>query len=324
MRESASQNGAGQRQGLYPPREPFHQQMMEVDGGHAVYVEQSGKSDGVPVLVLHGGPGGGCTPGMRRFFDPEHYRVVLFDQRGCGRSTPHASVENNTTWDLLADVEQIRATLGVEQFVVFGGSWGSTLALLYAQKHPDRVASLVLRGVFTMTQAELDWFYGGGAARFWPEHWRAFVEMVAPDERSDLVAAYGRRLFGGDEGELSRFAEAWAGWESALAVLDPGAGRGGPTGNWARALARLENHYFQHKGFLRCDDQIMRDVGLIAHVPGYIVQGRYDMVCPPHTASALHQAWPGSELHMVATGGHALSEPGISAALLAIMDDLRG
>ncbi len=323
MRESASQNGAGPRQGLYPPREPFAQVMLEMTGGHAVFVEQSGNPAGVPVIVLHGGPGGGCTPGMRRFFDPFHYRAVLFDQRGCGRSTPHASVENNTTWDLVADIERIRVALKVEKFVVFGGSWGSTLALLYAQKYPDRVEALVLRGIFTMTKAELAWFYGGGAGRFWPEQWRDFADMVPPDERGDLVAAYGKRLFGSSDEDTGRFAEAWAGWESALAVLDPGERRGGPTGAYARAFARLENHYFQNDGFLECDDQIMRDMHKIVHVPGHIVQGRYDMVCPPHTARFLHEAWPGSELRMVATGGHALSEPGISAELVAIMDQLK-
>jgi proline iminopeptidase len=323
MRESASQNGAPNRPGLYPPREPFHQQMLDVSGGHRIYFEQSGKTDGAPVLVLHGGPGSGCTPAMRRFFDPEHYRAVLFDQRGCGRSTPHAGIENNTTWDLVADIEQIRTLLGIESWTVFGGSWGSTLALLYAQKHPERVTALVLRGIFTLTKAEIDWFYRDGAGRFWPEQWRAFQQAVPEAERGDLVEAYARRLFGSDDAEMTRYAEAWAGWESALAVLDPEGRRGGPTGAYARAFARLENHYFRHDGWLECDGQILRDMQRIRHLPGYIVQGRYDMICPPHTAYALHEAWPGSDLRMVSTGGHALSEPGITAELVAIMDGLR-
>jgi proline iminopeptidase len=297
--------------------------MFDMPGGHRVYVEQCGRPDGAPVLVLHGGPGGGCSPGMRRFFDPAHYRVVLFDQRGCGRSTPNASVEANTTWDLIADIERIREALGIERWIVFGGSWGACLALLYAQAHPDRVQALTLRGVFTMTQAELDWFYGGGASYFWPDQWRAFSHMVPASERGDLIAAYHRRLFGEDTAEQSRFARAWAGWESALAVLDPGEGRGYPSSAYSLAFARLENHYFINGGFLRQDDQIMADMPRLRGIPGHIVQGRYDMICPPWTAQRLHDAWPGSRLRMVAAAGHALSEPGITAELVSIMDSLR-
>ena len=323
MKENPSQSGAGPRGGLYAPIEPFRQQMLDMSGGHRVYVAQCGRPDGAPVIVLHGGPGGGCSPGMRRFFDPGHYRTILFDQRGCGRSTPHASVENNTTWDLVADIERIRVRLGIERWIVFGGSWGACLALIYAQTHPDRVEALVLRGVFTMTPAELHWFYGGGAGAFWPEQWRAFSQMVPREERGDLIAAYHRRLFGEDPAEQLRFARAWAGWESALAVLDPGDGRGNPSSSYALAFARLENHYFINGGFLDGDGHILRDMHRIDAIPGHIVQGRYDMICPPHTAHALHRAWPGSDLRMVATAGHALSEPGISAELVAIMDRLR-
>ncbi len=323
MKESLSPEGPGPRSALYPPIEPYRQQLLDMPGGHRLYVEQCGNPDGAPVVVLHGGPGGGCSPGMRRFFDPRHYRTVLFDQRGCGRSSPHAGVENNTTWDLVADIERIRKDLGIERWVVFGGSWGACLALLYAQAHPDRVEALALRGVFTMTRAELGWFYGGGAGRFWPEQWRAFAQMVPADERDDLIAAYHKRLFGADPVEQARFARAWAGWESALAVLDPGDGRGYPSSAYALAFARLENHYFTHGGFLECDDQVMRDMPRIRHLPGHIVQGRYDMICPPHTAQALHEAWPGSTLKMIANAGHALSEPGITAALVALMDGLR-
>ncbi|MCB1402125.1 MAG: prolyl aminopeptidase, partial [Rhodobacteraceae bacterium] len=235
----------------------------------------------------------------------------------------HASVENNTTWDLVADIERIRVRLGIERWIVFGGSWGACLALIYAQTHPDRVEALVLRGVFTMTPAELHWFYGGGAGAFWPEQWRAFSQMVPREERGDLIAAYHRRLFGEDPAEQLRFARAWAGWESALAVLDPGDGRGNPSSSYALAFARLENHYFINGGFLDGDGHILRDMHRIDAIPGHIVQGRYDMICPPHTAHALHRAWPGSDLRMVATAGHALSEPGISAELVAIMDRLR-
>lgn len=312
-----------QRSGLYAPIEAFRQQIFEVPGGHRLHVEQSGCPDGAPVVVLHGGPGGGCSPGMRRFFDPAHYRAVLFDQRGCGRSTPHASVEANTTWDLVADIERIREALGIERWTVFGGSWGACLALLYAQTHPGRVEALVLRGIFTMTRAELDWFYGGGAGAFWPDQWRAFAGMVPEAERGDLITAYHRRLFGADAAERTRFARAWAGWESALAVLDPGDARSGPSSAYALAFSRLENHYFINDGFLECDGQVLRDMPRIAHIPGFIVQGRYDMICPPHTAHAVHAAWPGSTLTMVPTAGHALSEPGISTALVAVMDRLR-
>lgn len=324
MKENTRNSAEAPRNGLYPPIEPFRQQMLDMPGGHRVYVEQCGAPEGVPVLVLHGGPGGGCSPGMRRFFDPQHYRSVLFDQRGCGRSGPLASVENNTTWDLVADIERIRVELGIERWTVFGGSWGACLALIYAQAHPDRVEALVLRGVFTMTQGELDWFYAGGAGQFWPDQWRTFSHMVPPEERGDLVAAYHKRLFGADEAEQIRFARAWAGWESALAVLDPGISRGAPGGQYARAFSRLENHYFINRGFLEVDGQIHRDMHRIAHIPGHIVQGRYDMVCPPHTAYRLHQVWPNSRLHMIPTAGHALSEPGITSKLLEIMNQRRG
>lgn len=293
-------------------------------GGHRVYVEQCGRPDGVPVIVLHGGPGGGCSPGMRRFFDPAHYRVILFDQRGCGRSSPNASVENNTTWDLVADIERIRTELGIERWAVFGGSWGACLGLVYAQTHPERVAALVLRGVFTMTRSELDWFYGGGAGVFWPEQWAAFSQMIPEDERGDLIAAYHRRLFSADQVEQIRFARAWAGWESSLAVLNPGESRGFPSASYALAFARLENHYFTNAGFLGADGHILRNMPRLAGIPGAIVQGRYDMICPPHTAHAVHKAWPGSSLRMIPTAGHALSEPGISAELVAVMDGLRG
>ncbi|MXU64756.1 prolyl aminopeptidase [Oceanomicrobium pacificus] len=324
MRENARQIGAALRRTVYPPVAPFHQMMMDVGDGHRIYVEQCGNPDGVPVLVLHGGPGGGCYPGMRRFFDPDHYRIVLFDQRGCGRSTPHASVEHNTTWDLVTDIEEIRAALRIDAWLLFGGSWGSTLALLYAQAHPDHVLALALRGIFTMTQAELDWFYGGGAGRFFPEAWARFIAPIPEQERGDLIAAYHARLFGDDPRELMRCATTWSAWESALAVLEGEGRTAGPGGDYARAFARLENHYFTHNGWLEEDGQILRDMDRIAHLPGHIVQGRYDMICPPATAVTLADRWPAARLHMVGAAGHALSEPGITAALVAAMEELKG
>ena len=308
---------------LHPPIDPFDQRMIEVGSGHRVYVEQCGSPTGVPVVVLHGGPGGGCSPAMRRYFDPRAYRVVLFDQRGCGRSRPHAEVRDNDTWRLVGDIERIRELLGIERWIAFGGSWGATLALIYAETHPERVARLVLRGVFLMTQAELRWFYGGGAGQFWPELWARFSGMVPEEERGDLIGAYNRRLFSGDMMEETRFARAWAGWENALASI----GNDGPMGespaDYARAFARLENHYFANAGFLEEDGQILRDAHRLEGIPGTIVQGRYDMICPPAAAHRLAAAWPSAALKIVPAAGHALSEPGISRELVAEMDRLR-
>ncbi|MEJ6396564.1 prolyl aminopeptidase [Yoonia sp. 208BN28-4] len=305
---------------LYPPIDPFDQRMLDVGDGHKIYVEQCGRRDGIPVVVLHGGPGGGCSPAMRRYFDPEIYRVILFDQRGCGRSRPHASVEANTTWHLVADIELIRETLGIDRWIVFGGSWGATLALIYAQAHNDRAAALALRGVFLMTQPELDWFYGGGAARFWPDLWEKFAGLIPKDEHGDLIAAYHRRLFSGDLPTEIRYARAWAGWENALAAMGSDGVTGESAGEYARAFARLENHYFQNAGFLTEDQQILNRLDRLADIPGVIVQGRYDMICPPESAHRLAQGWPKSRLMMIGRAGHALSEPGISAELVRTMD----
>jgi len=307
---------------LYPPVEPFDRRMMDVGEGHQIYVEQSGNPQGRPVVVMHGGPGGGCSPAMRRYFDPAVFRIILFDQRGCGRSKPHASVEANTTWHLIADTERIRKTLGIERWIVFGGSWGATLALLYAQAHPDRPLHLVLRGVFTMTEAELEWFYGGGAGRFWPETWEQFQSLIPEDERDDMIAAYHRRLFSGDRAEEARFGKAWAAWENALATVGSSGVGGDSPPDYARAFARLENHYFRHHGFLERDGQIYDEMPRIAHIPGTIVQGRYDMICPPNAAWRLAGLWQRSDLRMVPLAGHALSEPGISAELVRVMDRL--
>jgi proline iminopeptidase len=261
---------------------------------------------------------------MRRYFDPEIFRVILFDQRGCGRSRPHASVVNNTTWHLVEDIEFIRRELDIDDWVAFGGSWGATLALVYAQAHPDRVRHLVLRGVFLMTRAELDWFYGGGAGKFWPEVWERFVSPIPKDERGDLIEAYRRRLFSGDLALETRFARSWSAWENALASIHSSGTAGDCPGEYARAFARLENHYFSNGGFLKFDGQILAHSGRIAHIPGVIVQGRYDTICPPESAYALCDAWKNCELKMIRNAGHALSEPGISAELVRTMDRIGG
>lgn len=295
--------------------------MLEVGCGHSVYVEESGNPEGTPVVVLHGGPGGGCSPFMRRFFDPAHYRAILFDQRGCGRSRPQASVQANTTPHLIADIEVIRQALGLESMLLFGGSWGATLALAYAQAHPDRVTGLVLRGVFLGTQAELDWFYGGGAGRFFPDLWAQFCDPIPESERGDLIAAYHKRLFSDDLGRQGRYAQPWLMWENALAGLQSAAVSHAPS-DYARAFARLENHYFTNRCFLD-EGQLLRDRSRIEHLPAVIVQGRYDMVCPPLSAWRLAEGWDRCELRLVPASGHALSEPRISAELVQVMDGLR-
>jgi len=321
MRESEADISA--RQALYPAIEPFSRLRLEVPGGHDLYVEQCGNPKGKPVVVLHGGPGGGCSPGMRRFFDPEVFRVILFDQRGCGRSRPHSSLEANTAWDLVADIERIREKLGIDKWILFGGSWGATLSLLYAETHPERVEAMALRGVFLMMKRELAWFYGGGAGQFRPVEWKRFAEAIPASERADLIAAYHKRLTSDDLMEQTRHARLWAGWEAACATLAGGGGHG-PDGAYARAFSRIECHYFVHQGWLTRDDQILHDAPRLAGIPGHIVQGRYDLICPPLSAQLLHEAWPGSQLHMIQQGGHALSEPGIAAKLVEIMNGMRG
>lgn len=305
-----------QNPGLYPPIEPFEQHRLDMGDGHVVHVERCGNPDGIPVVVLHGGPGGGISPAMRRYFDPARWHVVLFDQRGCGRSTPNAKVAANTTWHLVADIERIRQRFGIDRWAVFGGSWGATLGLVYAQEHPDRVRALFLRGVFLGTRRELDWFYGGGAGAFWPDLWADFAGMVPEDERDDLIAAYHRRLFSGDRAEEGRFARAWAGWENALASIESNGARPAGITDHTRAFARLENHYFFNNVFLSPEQQILNRMERIADIPGVIVQGRHDMICPPISAWTLAQAWPRARLAMVARAGHAMSEPGITAELL--------
>lgn len=300
--------------------EPFDQRQIDVGQGHVIHVEQSGNPDGVPVIVLHGGPGGGCSPYMRRFFDPSHYRAVLFDQRGCGRSRPHAEVEGNTTRHLIDDIEMIRRDLGIDRAILFGGSWGATLAVAYAETHPEAVLALALRGVFLGRRSELDWFYGGGVARFFPDRWAEFQAPIPESERHDMIGAYHRRLFGGDRGQEIRYALPWLIWENALAGLEiSGPGHAPP--DYARAFARLENHYFAHDCFLE-EGQLLRDRHRIEHLPAVIVQGRYDMVCPPRAAWELADGWHRCELRMVPASGHAMSEPRIAAELVRAVADL--
>lgn len=307
---------------LYPQLAPFDQRMLEVGDGHRLYIEQCGAPEGEPVVVVHGGPGGGCSPAMRRFFDPTRYRIILFDQRGCGRSRPEGSVEANTTWHLVDDMERIRAALGIERWILFGGSWGSTLALAYAQTYPERARALVLRGIFLMTRAELDWFYGGGAGRFFPELWANFSSLIPEDEQGDLIAAYHRRIFGEDESNAARCAVAWTGWESALASISSNGRMVEVPVNYARVFARLEAHYFLNHGFMD-EGHLLRNMQRIADIPGVIVQGRYDMICPPETAYKLAEAWPAARLDMIRDAGHALSEPEIAARLVRTMNLLK-
>jgi proline iminopeptidase len=308
---------------LYPQIEPYSRFRIEVGDGHELYCELCGNPEGKTAVVLHGGPGAGCSPFMRRFFDPKRYRILLFDQRGAGKSTPSGGLQNNTTWDLVGDLERLRAHLGVERWLLFGGSWGSALALLYAQSHPERVSELLLRGVFTMSKAELDWFYGGGAARFYPDAWEDFIEPIPADERHDLIGAYHRRLTAEDESLQTRFARPWVRWETSTAALRPPRGNPPVNGGYARAFARIESHFFQHRGWLERDDQIIAGMSRIAHVPGVIVQGRYDVICPPRTAAQLAARWPEAELVVIDDAGHALSEPGITSALIEATDRFR-
>lgn len=321
MDRASHKRGASQY--LYPPVDPFDQRMLDVGDGHRLYVEQCGNPEGLPVVVLHGGPGGGCSPAMRRYFDPAVYRIVLFDQRGCGRSRPYAEVEANTTWHLVDDIERIREELDIDRWMVFGGSWGATLALIYAITHPDNTMYLALRGVFLMTAKELAWFYGGGAGNFWPDVWHRFASLVPEDERDDLITAYHKRLFSGDRATEVRFARAWTKWENTLASIETDAVGGESPAEYARAFARIENHYFINDGFLEHDGWILANAKRIANIPGVIVQGRYDMICPPVAAVRLHEVWPASRLVIVPRAGHALSEPGISSELVRSMDMAR-
>ncbi|MBM4342555.1 MAG: prolyl aminopeptidase [Deltaproteobacteria bacterium] len=304
--------------GFYPEIEPWENGMLTVSGGHDIYWEQSGNPAGAPVVFVHGGPGGGTSPWHRRFFDPARYRIVLFDQRGCGRSTPHASLRANTTWDLVRDMEALRERLRIERWHVFGGSWGSTLGLAYAQKHPDRVRSLVLRGIFLLRKKELHWFYQDGASWLFPDAWQRYLDAIAPQEHGDLMAAYARRLTHPDREVQIAAARAWSTWEGATSRLyvDPKMLDHYGEDEFALAFARIENHYFTHGAWFDHDDQLLNDVPKVRHIPCLIVQGRYDVVCPLRSAWDLHQAWPESKLVIVPDAGHSALEPGTVEALI--------
>jgi proline iminopeptidase len=297
---------------------------LRVSALHELYFEESGNPRGKPVVFLHGGPGGGTSPAMRRFFNPRRYRIVLFDQRGCGKSRPHASLVENTTWDLVADIERLRSKFGHEGWQVFGGSWGSTLALAYAETHPERVSALVLRGVFTATPAEIDWYYEGGAAWLFPDLWERFLAPIPKDEQNDLVGAYRRRLTGDDEEARLTAAKAWSLWEAGTITLLPNAlaDQFGEA-RYALAFARIENHYFTHQSWLQ-DDQLIRDAGRLRGIPGVIVQGRYDVATPVRAAWRLAKAWPEARLELIADAGHAFDEPGILDALIRATDGFAG
>ncbi len=306
---------------LHPQLEPYATHRLAVDHGHRLYLEECGRPDGIPALFLHGGPGAGCEPAHRSFFDPHRYRAVLFDQRGCGRSTPHASLRANTTWDLVADIERIREYLGIERWLVFGGSWGSTLALAYAQTHPRRVSRLVVRGIFLCRPQEIRWFYQDGASWVFPDYWQDFLAPIPDAERHDLLHAYHARLTGSNELARMAAAKAWSIWEGRTATLFPNEDLQAHFGHphVAMSLARIECHYFVNNAFFE-PDQLLRNAGRIANVPGVIIQGRYDLICPMRSAWDLHRAWPGADLQVIPDAGHAAFEPGIRAALVAATD----
>ncbi|HIQ44379.1 MULTISPECIES: prolyl aminopeptidase [Pseudomonas] len=310
-------------QTLYPEIKPYARHELAVEPPHVLYVDESGSADGLPVLFIHGGPGAGCDAASRRYFDPNLYRIVTFDQRGCGRSTPYASLENNTTQALVADIERIREHLGVDKFVLFGGSWGSSLALAYAQAHPQRVHGLILRGIFLCRPQEFHWFYQEGASRLFPDYWEDYIAPIPPQERGDLMGAFYKRLTGSDQIAQMHAAKAWSTWEGRTATLRPNPQVVDRFSEAHRALsiARIECHYFVNDAFLE-PDQLLRDMPRIAHLPGIIVHGRYDAICPLDNAWALHQAWPNSELQIIRDAGHSAAEPGITDALVRAAEEM--
>ena len=318
------QAGEGRR-GAYPEVEPYRTGRLRVSEVHELYFEECGNPDGKAVVFLHGGPGFGTDPSHRRFFDPAAYRIVLFDQRGCGKSTPHASLVDNTTWHLVEDMEKLRAHLGIERWQVFGGSWGSTLALAYAETHPERVTEIVLRGIFLVRKREIDWFYQRGASALYPDAWEKYVEPIPEAERGDLLRAFHRRLTGEDAAERARAARAWSVWEGSTSCLFPNPALIEKTGGdeFSIAFARIECHYFVHDAFIDDARDLVKNVGRIRHIPAVIVQGRYDVVCPMETAWELHKAWPEAELHVIQDAGHSAGEPGTMHALVSATDRFR-
>jgi proline iminopeptidase len=310
---------------LYPEIDAYESGFLDTGDGHRVYWERSGTRGAKPAVFLHGGPGGGFSPTHRRLFDPKLYDVMLFDQRGCGKSTPNASLDNNTTWDLVADIEKLREMTGVEKWQVFGGSWGSTLALAYAEKHPERVSELVVRGIYTLTKAELDWYYQFGVSEMFPDKWESFLAPIPEDERHEMMAAYRKRLVGTDRGKQVEAAIAWSTWEGQTITLLPEPETSGKFGevDFAIAFARIENHYFVHAGWMD-EGQLLRDAHKLKDIPGTIVHGRYDMPCPAKYAWQLHKAWPKADFRLIEGAGHAYSEPGILDALIAATDKYAG
>jgi proline iminopeptidase len=308
---------------LYPEIKPYAHHRLRVGAPHELYVEESGDPDGIPILFVHGGPGGGCDHKNRCFFDPEAYRIILFDQRGTGRSTPHCELENNTTQELVADVEAIRELLGIDKWILFGGSWGATLSLLYAQTHAERVMGLILRGVFLCRDADIHWFYQDGASYIFPDYWEDYVHPIPEDQRHDLVAAYYSLLTGDNELARMGAAKAWSLWEAHCATLRPNHElvEHFSDPHTALALARIESHYFVNQGFIDAN-QILENANKLSPIPGIIVHGRYDMVCRLDNAVELHNAWPNSELHIVRDAGHASSEPSITDALIRATRDM--
>ncbi|MDX3896226.1 prolyl aminopeptidase [Pusillimonas sp.] len=307
---------------MYPPIEPYRHGLLDTGDGHQIYWELCGNPQGKPAVFLHGGPGSGCSPTHRRLFDPSRYKVLLFDQRGCGRSLPHACLDNNTTWHLVADIERLRTEiLQAEQALVFGGSWGSTLALAYAQAHPQRVSALIVRGIFTVRREELLWFYQEGASWLFPDVWERYLAPIPPEERHDLMAAYRKRLTSPDPEVQLQAAHAWSQWEDHTITLLPSPmhSQSHSDDRSALAFARIENHYFVNQGFME-EGQLLRDAHKLHGIPGVIVQGRYDACTPMRTAWELHRAWPQAEFHVVDDAGHAFDEPGILAQLLAATD----
>ncbi|MBC7283511.1 prolyl aminopeptidase [Hoeflea sp.] len=312
-------------QTLYPEIEPFETGFLDTGDGHLIYWERAGTKGAKPAVFLHGGPGGGCGPVHRRLFDPALYDVTLFDQRGCGRSTPFASLDNNTTWDLVNDIERLRQMAGVEQWLVFGGSWGSTLALAYAETHPERVSELVLRGIYTLTKAELDWYYQFGVSEMFPDKWERFLAPIAEAERGDLMGAYRKLLVGEDRERQIEAAKAWSAWEGETITLlpEPATSDKFHEDQFALAFARIENHFFVHGGWLE-EGQLLRDAHKLSGIDGVIIHGRYDMPCPARIAWQLHKAWPRAAFHLIEGAGHAFSEPGILDQLIRATDRFAG
>ncbi|WP_430402209.1 prolyl aminopeptidase [Hyphomonas sp.] len=310
---------------LYPEIEAYASGHLDVGDGHVIYWERSGTKGAKPAVFLHGGPGGGFAPSHRRLFDPRLYDVMLFDQRGCGKSKPHASLEANTTWHLVADIERLREMMGVDKWQVFGGSWGSTLALAYAETHPERVSELVLRGIYLLTKAEMDWYYQFGVSEMFPDKWERFLAPIPEAERGDLKAAYRKRLTSDDRAVQIEAALAWSQWEGQTITLLPEPSTSDVFGEdeFALAFARIENHYFTHAGWLD-EGQLLRDAGRLKDIPGTIVHGRYDMPCPARFAWALHKAWPEADFHLIEGAGHAYSEPGILDQLIRATDTYAG